>query len=56
MNRKQFQILVFFAACKVCGLSKSEAVIQFVHTDLCRSLGDDLTVGDVHTFTEIIWY
>lgn len=50
------QIFVFFSACKVCGLTKSEAIRSFLKTRICVRLGEDLTVGDVHHFAEVSGY
>lgn len=44
------QAILFFTLAFMAGESRSEAITRFIRTELCRSCGDKLTVGNVYGF------
>jgi hypothetical protein len=46
------QAILFFVMARAEGKSRSEAVSEFVESELCRAFGDTLTVGNVYGLAE----
>lgn len=42
------QAILYFVMAKMDGKTRSEAVLAFVHSEICKEFGKDLTVANVY--------
>ena len=50
------QAILYFTMAKSEGKTRSEAVADFVRSDLCKAFGENFTVGNVYGLAEAAGY